>query len=81
MSTSLLPGTAYEGIVALVPNTPVASYYAETPESLHEAMKDIMANSLIKTTVLNVMIDPVAGRKKQAFDWLTRPDSAPKPKL
>jgi len=45
-------------------------YFADTPESLARALKEALADPM--PTIVNVMIDPRAGRKPQKFNWLTR---------
>lgn len=45
-------------------------YYVTTPEALRQAMREAVAHR--GPTLVNVMIDPKAGRKPQKFEWLTR---------
>jgi 2-hydroxyacyl-CoA lyase 1 len=45
-------------------------WFADTPESLSRALKEAMSEKV--PTIVNVMIDPRAGRKPQKFAWLTR---------
>jgi 2-hydroxyacyl-CoA lyase 1 len=45
-------------------------YFATTPDELARALKDSLNDP--SPSLLNVMIDPRAQRKPQAFNWLTR---------
>jgi 2-hydroxyacyl-CoA lyase 1 len=45
-------------------------YHVETPEEFRSALRESFASG--DTTLINVMIDPVARRRPQQFTWLTR---------
>ena len=45
-------------------------YHVETPEELRAALQESFASG--DTTLINVMIDPVARRRPQQFGWLSR---------
>jgi 2-hydroxyacyl-CoA lyase 1 len=45
-------------------------YHAETPQELRAALQESFASS--ETTLINVAINPQAGRRPQQFAWLTR---------
>ena len=45
-------------------------YHAETPEELRAALQASFASG--DTTLINVMIDPIARRRPQQFAWLSR---------
>jgi 2-hydroxyacyl-CoA lyase 1 len=45
-------------------------YFADTPDALSRALKEALSERV--PTIVNVMIDPRAGRKPQKFNWLTR---------
>jgi 2-hydroxyacyl-CoA lyase 1 len=45
-------------------------YHVETPEELRSALRESFDSG--DTTLINVMIDPVARRRPQQFAWLTR---------
>ena len=45
-------------------------YHVETPEALRAALQASFASG--DTTLINVMIDPVARRRPQQFGWLSR---------
>ena len=45
-------------------------YHVETPEAFRSALRESFDSG--DTTLINVMIDPVARRRPQQFTWLTR---------
>lgn len=45
-------------------------YHVETPETFREALRASFDSG--DTTLINVMLDPVAKRRPQKFAWLTR---------
>lgn len=45
-------------------------YHVETPEAFRAALRESFDGG--ETTLINVMIDPVAKRRPQQFAWLTR---------
>lgn len=45
-------------------------YHVETPEALRTALRESFDSG--ETTLINVMIDPVARRRPQQFAWLSR---------
>ena len=44
--------------------------FVETPQQLTPALERAFASG--RTALLNVLVDPTAGRKQQSFDWLNR---------
>ena len=45
-------------------------WFVQSPEELSKALREALADPL--PNIVNVMIDPKAGRKPQKFNWLTR---------
>ena len=61
------PGARYDRVVEAFGGR---GYFATTPEELRSALRSALDASV--PTLVNVMIDPKAGRKPQKFAWLTR---------
>ncbi|KAG7172512.1 2-hydroxyacyl-CoA lyase 1-like [Homarus americanus] len=66
--TSLLPNVHYERITAVFNDT---GYYCKSIPELQEAVNQALREKH-KPSLINVMINPMAQRKTQDFDWLTR---------
>ncbi|KAK7066900.1 2-hydroxyacyl-CoA lyase 1 [Halocaridina rubra] len=65
---SLLPSAHYERIATVFNDT---GYFCQTVPQLKEAVSEALRKG-DKPTLINVMINPMAQRKAQDFDWLTR---------
>ncbi len=65
-SFSLTPGARYEGIMETLGGR---GLYVEDPKDLRGALDEAMAFD--GPALVNVRIDPRAGRKQQQFGWLT----------
>nr|XP_020635898.1 2-hydroxyacyl-CoA lyase 1 [Pogona vitticeps] len=65
---SLLPNAHYEQIISAFGGK---GYFVQTPEELQAALKASLMDKCMPS-IINVMIDPQADRKKQDFHWLTR---------
>jgi 2-hydroxyacyl-CoA lyase 1 len=63
---SLTPGAHYEGIMETLGGR---GFYVEDPKDLRAALDEAMAFD--GPAMVNVRIDPRAGRKPQQFGWLT----------
>lgn len=63
---SLTPGAHYEGIMEAFGGR---GYYVEDPQDLRDALDAALAFD--GPALVNVLIDPRAGRKPQQFGWLT----------
>ena len=61
------PGARYDRVIEAFGGK---GYHVHTPEALREALQSALESAV--PTLINVMIDPRAGRKPQKFDWLTR---------
>ena len=61
------PGARYDQVIEAFGGK---GYHVHTPEALRDALKSALAATV--PTLINVMIDPRAGRKPQKFEWLTR---------
>lgn len=61
------PGARYDQVIEAFGGK---GYHVHTPDALRGALKSALESAV--PTLINVMIDPRAGRKPQKFDWLTR---------
>ncbi|GBG28321.1 2-hydroxyacyl-CoA lyase 1 [Hondaea fermentalgiana] len=55
-------------------------FYVESPDDIQPALREAVAHP--RPCLINIIIDPFSGRKKQEFGWLSRaedPDAAPEP--
>lgn len=66
----LLPGARYERLAEAFGSK---GYFCQTPAELRRALKDALGQA--GPTVINVAIDPSAGRRKQQFDWVPTTES------
>ena len=69
--TALLPSVRYEKLMSMFNGKEQNGYLCRTREDI----KNAMANALEVTngpSLINIMINPMAQRKAQAFEWLTR---------
>ncbi|XP_025095568.1 2-hydroxyacyl-CoA lyase 1-like isoform X2 [Pomacea canaliculata] len=67
-ANALAPSTRYEKLIEAFGGT---GYIARTVDELHSSLKEAMADTE-KTSIVNVMINPMAQRKTQEFFWLTK---------
>ncbi|XP_032906593.1 2-hydroxyacyl-CoA lyase 1 [Amblyraja radiata] len=65
--TTLLPNAHYEQVMTAFGGK---GYFVQTPEELRKALVSCLAQEKMPS-LINVMIDPSSGRKKQDFTWLT----------
>ncbi|XP_068944524.1 2-hydroxyacyl-CoA lyase 1 isoform X4 [Petaurus breviceps papuanus] len=65
---SLLPNSHYEHVMTAFGGK---GYFVETPGELQNALRVSLAENTVPS-LINVMIQPQASRKKQDFHWLTR---------
>jgi len=65
--TSYLPNAHYEKVIEGFGGL---GFYCERPDEIRSALDAAFASG--KPAVVNIMINPRAGRKKQEFGWLTR---------
>ncbi|XP_023322403.1 2-hydroxyacyl-CoA lyase 1 [Eurytemora carolleeae] len=65
--TSLLPGVQYEKMMDMVGMTGVT---CSKPQEIKTAVKNALAVN--RATIINIMINPMAGRKAQQHEWLTK---------
>jgi len=65
--TSLLPGTGYHKMMEMVGGSGVV---CSTAQDIRSAVK--RAFGVDEATIINVMINPMAGRKAQQHEWLTK---------
>ena len=69
--TALLPSVQYEKMMSMFNGKEENGYLCKTTEEI----KDAMGKALKVTdspSLINIMINPMAQRKAQAFEWLTR---------
>lgn len=66
--TSLLPQAHYERMAAVFGGS---GHFCSTIPQLQKAVSQALQNDS-KPSLINVMINPMAQRKAQDFDWLTR---------
>ncbi|KAK2711820.1 hypothetical protein QYM36_012823 [Artemia franciscana] len=66
--TSLTPGCRYEKMAEMYGGK---GYVCKSIKELHSAVENALKETS-KPTIINVFISPVAQRKAQDFDWLTR---------
>ncbi len=64
---AFVPNARYEKVIEAFGGK---GYFVETPEELREALRESFDSG--ETTLINVMLDPVAKRRPQKFAWLTR---------
>ncbi len=67
LPTSYVPQARYEKVIEAFGGD---GYFVETPDQLRPALEKAFANG--RPSVVNIMINPSAQRKKQEFGWLTR---------
>ncbi|XP_044535661.1 2-hydroxyacyl-CoA lyase 1 [Gracilinanus agilis] len=65
---SLLPNSHYEQVMTAFGGK---GYFVQTPGELQNALTRSLAEKVVPS-LINVMIEPQAARKKQDFHWLTR---------
>lgn len=66
--TTLLPSAHYERMATMFNDS---GHFCTSITQLQQATSKAIADSS-KPTLINVMINPMAQRKAQDFDWLTR---------
>jgi len=66
--TCLVPDVRYEKLAEMCGGQ---GFFCTTPEEIRSAMQKAVEETK-KPTVINIMINPSAERKKQDFEWLTR---------
>ena len=69
--TALLPTVKYEKLMSMFNGKEENGYLCRTRDDI----KDAMGKALQVTdspSLINIMINPMAQRKAQAFEWLTR---------
>jgi len=67
MPVAYVPQARYERVIEAFGGE---GYFVETPDQLRPALERALASG--KPNVVNIMINPQAGRKPQQFGWLTR---------
>jgi len=67
MPVAYVPQARYERVIEAFGGD---GYFVETPDQLRPALEQALASG--KPNVVNIMINPQAGRKPQQFGWLTR---------
>jgi len=67
MPTALSPSARYDQIL---PAFGGKGYLAETRNQLREAFLACLSDT-VNTSLINVIINPTAGKKPQEFHWLT----------
>ncbi|XP_067934876.1 2-hydroxyacyl-CoA lyase 1-like [Watersipora subatra] len=65
----LSPECRYDKIISALD---CPGYLAKTPQELEDALTATLSATSDKPTLINVLIDPMAMRKRQEFEWLTR---------
>ena len=69
--TSLLPSIRYEKLMSLFNGKERNGHFCRTRDDIKRAM--IKALKVTDSpSLINIMINPMAQRKAQAFEWLTR---------
>ncbi|XP_072029876.1 2-hydroxyacyl-CoA lyase 1-like [Amphiura filiformis] len=69
LPTALQPNARYEQIMSAFGGK---SFFVTTPTELENALHASLVTHADKPVLLNIMVNPVAARKQQDFDWLTR---------
>ena len=67
--TALLPSVSYEKMMTMFAG--LQGHLCKTKADISHAMK-ACSKARTSPSILNVLIDPMAQRKAQSFDWLTR---------
>ena len=65
--SAYVPNAHYERVIEAFGGK---GYFATTPEELSKSLKEALHDPM--PNIVNVMLDPRAGRKPQTFGWLTR---------
>ena len=69
--TALLPSVRYEKMMSMFNGKEQNGYLCRTNEDIEDAMRKTMQVT-DSPSLINIMINPMAQRKAQAFEWLTR---------
>ena len=69
--TSLLPSVRYEKLMSLFNGKEQNGHFCRTKDDIRNAMENALKETQ-SPSLINVMINPMAQRKAQAFEWLTR---------
>ena len=69
--TALLPSIKYEKLMSMFNGKEQNGFMCRTRDDIKNAMNKAL-NITDSPSLINIMINPMAQRKAQAFEWLTR---------
>ena len=69
--TALLPTVKYEKLMSMFNGKEANGYLCRTRDDIKGAMRKALQVT-DSPSLINIMINPMAQRKAQAFEWLTR---------
>ena len=69
--TALMPSVRYENLMSMFSGKEENGYFCRTRDDIKNAMGKALRTT-DSPSLINIMINPMAQRKAQAFEWLTR---------